>query len=107
MDAIGLFGLFGLVGISILLVIMGLLSRQLGEVTKAAPFYYGFFLSAGLVAVGIGARIANISEEVAVIEDLQDNIAWVLAYNGAPALGVTLGLVIAWRYWSWLLAERN
>jgi hypothetical protein len=38
---------------------------------------------------------------------LSNETGWVLLYNGLPALAVTLGLFVAWRYWSWLLAERN
>lgn len=107
MDGVAIFGLFGLVGMSVLLIVMGVLSRRLGDVTKATPYYYGFFLASALVAIGIGARLYHISSEVAIIDNLQDNIGWVLLFNGAPALGMTIGLVIAWRYWSWLLAERN
>jgi hypothetical protein len=30
-----------------------------------------------------------------------------LAYYLPVTIGVTIGLVITWRYWSWLVAERN
>ena len=30
-----------------------------------------------------------------------------LNYLGLPAIAVTMGVISAWRYWSWLLAERN
>lgn len=107
MDWAGLFGLFGMTGVGIFLVIMGLLSKRLGEVTKATPYYRGFFLASAFVVVGVIARLYHISIGVAVIDDLHHNIGWVMLYNGAPALGITLGLFVGWRYWSWLLAERN
>lgn len=107
MNWAGLFGLLGMTSICMLLLVMALLSRRLGTVTKAAPYYRGFYLAAIFVAIGVGARIIHLQSEVAQIEELHQNIKWVLLYNGAPTLGVTIGLVVAWRYWSWLLAERN
>ncbi len=37
------------------------------------------------------------------------NSPWflLLAYYLPVTIGVTIGLVITWRYWSWLVAERN
>lgn len=104
LDALGLIGLFS---ICVFLTVMGLLSRRLGYVTHARAYYMLFFLAAGLVGVGIVTRFIHFTSELALIEDLNNNIGWVLLYNGAPAVGMTLGLVAAWRYWSWLLAERD
>jgi len=106
-DWFGLLSLLGLGSVCVFLVVLAQLSRRLGKVTHAKSFYLGLFVSVGLVFVGIGARIANFTQELAQIEELNNNINWVLLYNGAPALGVTLAIVIVWRYWSWLLAERD
>jgi len=45
---------------------------------------------------------------------LEKTPAWVtsswfllLAYHLPLAIGLTLGLVITWRYWSWLVTEQN
>jgi hypothetical protein len=93
----------GLVGISVLLAVMGLLSHRLGRVTRAKPYYLVFFVGALLVAIGAGVRIWQPEPTV----NLTTETLWVLLYHGMPALGLTLGVVAAWRYWSWLLAERN
>jgi len=103
----GIFAVLGMASISLALCVLGMLSRKLGKVTNAAPFYVGFFIAGGLVAVGAVTRLVHLNTEVALQSKLNDNIMWVLLYNGAPALGLTLGLMIAWRYWSWLLAERD
>ncbi|NOK86214.1 MAG: hypothetical protein GFH27_549411n44 [Chloroflexi bacterium AL-W] len=93
----------GLAGISVLLVVMGLLSHRLGRVTRAKRYYVGFFLGALLVAISAVVRLWQPPEAV----DLTESVLWLLLYHGAPAIGLTLGVVTAWRYWSWLLAERN
>lgn len=97
----------GFIAIASALLIMGALSKRLGQVTKAAAYYRGFYVASACVLVGALARLIPASSKLAAPPDLHENILWVLLYNGAPALGVTLGVIFAWRYWSWLLAERS
>ncbi len=99
--------IIGFGSISIALLVMGRLSYRLGRVTRANAYYVWFYVAAGLVAVGATARIINFSGRFASSAELHQNVGWVLAYLGAPVAGVTLGLILAWRYWSWLLAERG
>jgi hypothetical protein len=105
-DWAGLAGLLGMGSIVFVLLLLGRLSQRLGQVTNAAPYYTGFYLGAVLVTVGGAARAWNLSD-ASRAADLHQTTLWVLLYNGAPALGVTLGVIFAWRYWSWLLAERD
>ena len=107
MNWIELFGLLGTISITVAIFVLGELSRRLGRVTKASPYYVGFYIATAFVAVGVVARMATLFGQVAQITNLHDNIMWVLLYNGAPAFGITLALIVAWRYWSWLLAERG
>jgi hypothetical protein len=95
----------GWFGIGMLLGIMGLLSRRLGRVTRADDYYIGFFVGAGLILVSVVIRVVH--GLGAPPQNLTDSVLWVLLYHGAPALGLTIGVVTAWRYWSWLLAERD
>ena len=99
--------LFSPLSITAALLIMGLLSRRLGRATRAAPYYIGFFVAAALVGFSALARLVNLVLHLADATMLQQDTFWVLIYHGLPALGVTLGVVFAWRYWSWLLAERD
>jgi hypothetical protein len=103
----GGFGAFGMASIGAMLILLGRLSERLGRVTHARSYHIGFFAAAFLIGVGVAARLAHLIMGVALRDELQHNIFWILIYNGAPAVGVTLGLVFAWRYWSWLLAERD
>jgi hypothetical protein len=106
-DWSGAFGILGTLSISAALVVLAQLSRRLGRVTGATSYYVGFYLAALLVAVGAAARLLNLGDRVAAAENLHQNVLWVLLYNGAPAAGLTVGVIIAWYYWSWLLAERD
>jgi hypothetical protein len=103
----GLFGLLGLISIGVAMVVMGLLSKRLGSVTRAPRYYLGFYLAAMMIAVSVLARLLNVGRGVEFVADLHGDMGWVLVYNGLPALAISLGLYVAWRYWSWLLAERS
>ncbi len=106
-DWSGLFGLLGLMSIGVALLVMGLLSKRLGSVTRAPRYYLGFYAAALMVAASVLARLVNVGRGAAVAAELNRDLGWVLLYNALPALAVTLGLFVAWRYWSWLLAERS
>lgn len=98
-------GLLGAAAIGVMLITMGILSWRLGRVTHAAPYYRGFYVAAGMVIVGVLIRGANLSGGLVVSTADQEGL--LLVYNLLVAAGMTLGLLVAWRYWSWLLAERD
>lgn len=106
-DWSGLFGLFGPLSITVALLVIGLLSRRLGSVLRTPPYHIGLFIAALLMAVSVLARLVNIGRGVEDAVQLASDPLWVLLYIGFPAMAITLGIVIAWRYWSWLLAERG
>ncbi len=100
------FSLLGLGGIIAALLVLGRLSRRMGEVTRASRFYRGFYLSGALLSISLGARVVYLIQGRTPTELHEDTLALLLIV-GLPALAITLGVVIAWRYWSWLLAERG
>ncbi len=106
MDGAGLLGVVGPAAISLMLTVLGLLSRRLGSVTRAPRYYLGLFLGAGLMLISAAARAWNVGRELPPSALGQDPL-WVVLYVGLPALALTLSVIIAWRYWSWLLAERG
>jgi len=94
----------GMTAIAGMLVMLALLSWRLGRVTRATTYYRVFFVAMTLVLMGAVARFWVFINP----HDAQyDSIAWILVYNGMPAVGLTLGVIVAWHYWSWLLAERD
>ncbi len=107
MSLIDLFGLFEPLSLAVALIVLGLLSRRLGKASRVSPRYSGFFVGAGCLSVSAAARFANLIFDWVKPEQIPHSLAWTLLYTGLPALGLTIGLIAAWRYWSWLLAERN
>ncbi|HLU12286.1 MAG TPA: hypothetical protein VK003_21590 [Oceanobacillus sp.] len=107
MTALDMLGLCGPASIGIALVILGLLSKRLGSATRAPNYYIGFYVAAGLVFLSVAVQAANLLFDLASGDELIESWVWVFLYNGLPALGVTVGVIFAWRYWSWLLAERS
>jgi hypothetical protein len=96
LSAVGPFAVMGL------LVIIGLLSQRLGAVTKMPPHYRWCFVAAGVVGASALARLV-----AATIAGREARAAVALLYPVMLALGVTMGVVVAWRYWSWLFGERG
>lgn len=94
---------YGLIGICVLLLVLGLLSKRFGEVTDAKPYYIGLFVGAFLVGVGVVVRLLYSADPA----NLTDGIFGLLLYYVSPAIGLTIGLGVTWRYWSWLIAERD
>lgn len=90
--------------VAVALLILARLSRRLGLVTRAPRYYRLFYLAAALLIISAIARFINEIQQVSIT--INDPI-WVTIYLGFPAIGLTLGVIIAWRYWSWLLAERG
>lgn len=115
---LGQLALIGPASISLMLLVMGVLSQRLGRAIHARPYYLVFYLAAALVAVAVVVRLVNLGTPLAIPEIIDTPATsteftapmatgWVVLYNGLLALGVTLGLLVAWHYWSWLLAERD
>ena len=93
----------GQLGIVFALIVLAQLSKRLGLMTHAKPYYRGFYVAAVLLLVSTAVRFFN---DFLLRQDTKQ-IGWILLYDGLPALAISLGVVVAWRYWSWLLAERD
>ena len=100
----GLFTIIGIASVAVALVVLGLLSKRLGQVTRAPRYYRGFYIASLFLLISILFRLLNIFESY--IPSPDDAVA-VIFYIGLPAFALTMSLMIAWRYWSWLLAERS
>ncbi len=88
-----------------MLITLAFLSRRLGEVTRARRYYVGFFVAATLVLLALGVRVYVLW--VAQNREMYDNTLWTLVYHGLMACAIVIALFVAWRYWSWLFAERD
>jgi hypothetical protein len=103
-----LLGLLGWTATGVALWVLGRLSRRLGRVTRARSLYYGLYIGAGLIWAGMAARGLFLLQANAAGDALRSSsILYTLLADGLPAVGITLGLLVTWYYWSWLLAERD
>jgi hypothetical protein len=100
---IALVTLIAPLSVSVACVVMGLLSRRLGLTMHVPPYYLGFFVAAGLMLISGAARVLTVLDP----PDGTPGLLRVVLVYGLPAIALTLAVILAWRYWSWLLAERS
>jgi hypothetical protein len=96
-----LLGLLGPISLIVALVVIALLSQRLGSVTKRTALYRWYYVSVVLVTLSVIGKFIQMS----VPED-QRNAAAAVA-DIAFTAGLCLAVVVAWRYWGWLLHERG
>jgi hypothetical protein len=110
MTLITILGTFGTLSIIVLFYILAKLSERFGSVIKMPPIYRYFYLAILLLLV---SYVTNLLVVRTIITPA-DSPAWLmapwfllLAYHLPMAIGLSIGLIITWRYWSWLITERN
>ncbi len=96
-----LFSLVGPVSIVVALVVLASLSRRLGAVTRRPPLYRWFFVGAALVALSIILRLVRLDSSGRL--DTQA----ALFYDVPLVIGLLIAVIVAWRYWGWLLYEQD
>lgn len=108
--SISFLGSLGTLSVIILFYIFARLSERLGSVEKMEPLYRYYYVAIFFLAIGYITHLllANISLTSG------DFPAWLaspwlplLGYYLPLAIGVTIGLVVTWRYWSWLVTGYN
>ncbi len=100
----------GTISLIVLFIILARLSEKLGAVTKMAPYYRWFWVGLGFMVVALLAQFLRIGLLLAK----QDSDFWLdtpafylFTYHLPMAIGITISLIVTWRYWSWLLTERD
>jgi hypothetical protein len=111
MDIIGaILGSLGLASLVYALVIFAQFGRKLGAVTKMKPFYNGYYVAASLVSMALVVRFVRASVFWAPHGSIpslpSSSVFYLFLYHLPLAVGLCLGLLITWHYWSWLLKER-
>lgn len=95
----------GPLGICMMFLVLGELSRRLGRVTRVRAYHRGFYFSALLMGLNTLLHVL-LAVGVPLPAVLRSEGVLMVVFAGFPALSLTIGLGVAWRYWSWLLAER-
>lgn len=104
---IHLLGLLSYFALACAMIVLARLSRRLGHVTHAKPYYWLFYLASAFIGGALGIRFYFITQIDPSLGAINDNLVYTLVSDALLASGVTLGLIVAWYYWSWLLAERD
>lgn len=100
----------GTVAVLFLFFILARLSEKLGAVTRMAPYYRWFWVGIGFLGIGLISQFMRISVSLTGQSNyrwLDSSLFYLITYHLPMAVGVTIGLAVTWRYWSWLLTERN
>lgn len=105
-------GSMGLLSLVFTLLILARLSDKLGAVTKMPKYYRGFYVASALLLVAALVRFLKANLLFAALPQtglafLNSDVVSLLFYHIPLALSSTIGLVITWRYWGWLLKERD
>lgn len=107
---ISLLGTTNILAILILFYILARLSEKFGAVIKMPPLYRYYYMAALPILIGFGMQLYT-----AVAKSASTNTPkwltepWILlvVYYLPLSIGVTIGLFVTWRYWRWLITERN
>lgn len=100
----------GPISIIFLFFILARLSEKLGAVTRMARYYRWFWVGTGFLAVGLLSQLVYISASLTGQSNnglFVSPLFYLLTYHIPLGIGVSIGLAITWRYWSWLLTERD
>lgn len=91
----------------ILLWVMAQISRRFGEVTHRPPLYRGFYVAMFLMLFPLAVRLLAIGLAEEERNNLGGNSLEAVLHDLPLALGITLGVIVAWRYWGWLIYARE
>lgn len=98
-------GILGTSSIIFLFYILARLSHRLGSVQKMPPIYRYYYVASIFGVIGCVTQLLVARANSA---PLWWTSPWFLfvAYHLPLIIGVSLSLVITWRYWSWLITEQ-
>lgn len=99
-------GPMSLIGLLFVMDIYYNLSRRLGEVNRMPPYYRRFPIGSAFVGISVLVYVLRVSAHISCspqAERLLSPIFGLLAFHLPLLIGVVIGVLTAWRYWSWLL----
>jgi hypothetical protein len=87
--------------------VMAQISHRFGEVTHRPPLYRVFFVAIGLTVCPLVVRLLAIGLTDRQSADWGDNSLEAAIHDIPLVLAITLSVVVAWRYWGWLVYARE
>lgn len=87
--------------LALIMIILALLSKKLGDVTQRPAIFRWYFVSTGLILVSTALRVTD-TARLGTLDAEQ-----ALSYDMLLMMGLLLAVVVTWQYWWWLLGERG
>lgn len=90
--------------------ILAKLSEKFGSVLKMPPLYKLYYLAEGLAAVAALTHLIQASWTLTASNDFLQTTGVAVSlflYHLPLTVALTIGLVVTWKYWSWLITERK
>jgi hypothetical protein len=102
--------IFGIISVMYLFYALARLSDRLGSVQKMSPIYRLYYVAIAFLAISALAQLliihASLSSSI-VPAWLVSPWMTLITYHLSMTVGVTIGLIVSWRYWSWLVYHRD
>ena len=93
---------------------MAKVSERFGSVLRMPPIYRWFYVAEFFASIAALAHLIQASTYLAQSTGAQDNprqlasLEVVAIFHHIPlAIAVTIGLLVAWKYWGWLITDRK
>lgn len=86
------------------------LSRRFGAVTKMPPHYRLFIVSIAFVGLALVVSIVRTAAQLSCRPEVAclTSPAFGLVFYLLPLfIGTMIGVIVVWRYWSWLLKNQD
>lgn len=90
-------------GLMLALWVLAQISRRFGQVMGRPPLYRGFYVALTLLLPPLVVRLLAVGLTASELHAAGGGSAWALAHDLPLAAAVTLALIVAWRYWGWLV----
>ena len=107
---IPLLGTLGILSVIFLFYILARLSERLGAVQKMPSKYRYYYVAVVFLAVAYLTQLL-VSRAISAPEKFPNWLtsSWfaLLAHHLPLTIGVSIGLVITWHYWSWLITQHQ
>lgn len=97
-------GIVGTLSVIYLFYILARLSERLGSVERMPPIYRYYYLAIVFLAIAVVTQFFAAQATLSPANFSTDAIL-LLGHHLPLAIGATLGLIVSWRYWSWLVID--
>ena len=105
---VSLLGILDTLSIIVLLYVLAKLSERFGSVIKMPPIYRYYYWAAALVVMGLITQLLTaVVDPPVLLNNLSKPWLLLFLYDVPVSIGLTMSLVITWRYWRWLVNENN